>query len=87
MSITPKLLWKHKDPRSTRISEFKDQLEVKYRVELNDYEELRDWSISHINKFWKEVWYFTGIKASKLFIRVPFTTSSKMTPVDGEPRL
>jgi len=82
----PKLLWKHRDPTSTRISQFKRQLEVKYRVNLHDYEDLRKWSVSHINQFWEEVWYFTGVKASKTFTRVPSTTSTIVTPVDGEPR-
>lgn len=73
---TPKLLWKHKDPTSTRICEFRNHLEVKYQVELKDYEELRKWSISHINAFWEEVWLFTGIKASKPFTQVSSTASS-----------
>lgn len=79
MNSSPKLLWKHKHPTSTRIHQFKTRLEVKYQVELDDYEKLRKWSITHLNQFWEEVWYFTGIKASKPFTRVPFTTPIKVT--------
>lgn len=86
MGSTLKLLWKHKDPTSTRIFQFKNQLEVKYGVKLHDYEDLHSWSISHINQFWEEVWYFTGVKASKTFARVPSTTSSKVALFDGGPR-
>jgi len=86
MANTPELLWKHKDPTSTRIFQFKKRLEVKYRVDLHDYEDLRKWSISHINQFWEEVWYFTGVRGSKTFTRVLFTTSDKMASFDGGPR-
>lgn len=86
MSSSPKLLWKHKDPTSTRIHQFKTHIELKCQVELDDYEKLRKWSITNLNQFWEEVWHFTGIKASKPFTRVPFTTPSKVTIIDRELR-
>ena len=61
-----KLLWTHKNPTSTRIHEFKTLLESKYGVTLHDYQDLYDWSIAHIDAFWREVWSFTGVKASNL---------------------
>ncbi|KAL6721604.1 hypothetical protein ACLMJK_000708 [Lecanora helva] len=65
----PKLLWKHRDPESTRISQFKKSLEEKHGIVFEDYRSLYQWSISNINQFWEEVWHFTGIKASRPFTK------------------
>lgn len=66
----PNRLWEHKDPSSTKTFEFKKHVETKYQVIFQDYEQLRQWSITNINKFWEEVWHFTGIKASNAFTKV-----------------
>ena len=47
--------------------EFKKLVEQEYDLELPDYEDLRKWSIANIEDFWKEVWYFTGVRASQSF--------------------
>ena len=62
------LLWQHKDPTATRLGEFKKLIEEKHRVKLETYEELRQWSIKNLSKFWGQVWEFTHVTAS-----VPFT--------------
>ena len=64
------LLWRYNDPISTRIWQFKTSIEIKYNTALQDYEALRIWSITHLAEFWSEVWYFTGICASKPFEEV-----------------
>ncbi len=71
-NANPKLLWRHRDPSSTRTDAFRRHVESKYDVTFEDYEELRQWSISNINSFWEEVWHFTGMKASKPFTKVSF---------------
>lgn len=62
------LLWQHKDPTATRLYEFKQLIEAKHRVKLASYEDLRQWSIDNLSKFWGHVWEFTHVRAS-----VPFT--------------
>lgn len=62
-----KLLWKHADPASTRLFHFKSLIENKYSLRLQEYEDLRQWSIANIGKFWEEVWHFTGVRASCSF--------------------
>lgn len=62
-----KLLWRHTDPTSTRAFQFKSLIETKYNVTLQEYEDLRLWSIAKIGKFWEEVWHFTGVRASCSF--------------------
>ena len=71
-SFTP--LWSHKDPQSTRIWEFKERIQKKYDVKLDDYEALWQWSINNISPFWSEVWHFTGIKASEPYTEVTSIT-------------
>ena len=66
----PKLLWEHRNPSSTRIYEFQRHLESRYGLQLQNYEDLHQWSVTHLNHFWEEVWYFTGVKASKPFTKV-----------------
>ena len=63
-------LWEHENPISTRTYEFKRSIEAKYGVHLEDYEELRQWSINHLGPFWEEVWHFTGIRSSTPFTKV-----------------
>ncbi|KAA6408639.1 MAG: acetoacetate- ligase [Lasallia pustulata] len=64
------MLWRHKNPESTSMYEFKTLVEKKYHVKLNGYEALRQWSINHIAQFWEEIWHFTGIRASTPFTKV-----------------
>ena len=66
----PKLLWEHKDPSSTKTFAFRKHVETKFNVTFKDYEQLRQWSITNVSKFWEEVWHFTGIKASNAFTKV-----------------
>ena len=68
ISKTP--LWSHKKPESTRIWEFKENVQRKYGLELETYEALWQWSINNLNAFWSEVWHFTGVKASKPYTEV-----------------
>ena len=77
------LLWRHKDQTSTRIWEFKTLIEKKHDVQLQDYEILRKWSITYIAEFWREVWYFTGIRASKPFEEVALLIG-ELTPQHTE---
>ena len=64
-----KMLWEHTNPSSTRMFHFKKLIESKYNLELQEYEDLRRWTIINIGKFWEEVWHFTGVRASNSFTR------------------
>ena len=72
-ALTDQKLWDHEDPTSTRTYAFKKSVEDKYNVQLDDYESLRRWSVSHLAQFWEEVWYFTRIRASTSFTKVGIT--------------
>ena len=73
-SLSPhSMLWRHKDPESTCMYDFKRLVEKKYNVRLDGYEALRQWSITHLAQFWEEVWHFTGIQSSTPFTKVSVT--------------
>jgi acetoacetyl-CoA synthetase len=63
-------LWRHSDPKSTFMWEFKELISRKYDVELDSYEHLYNWSIDNISPFWDETWSFTGIKSSLPYSKV-----------------
>ncbi|KAH0558780.1 hypothetical protein GP486_004578 [Trichoglossum hirsutum] len=64
-------LWEHPAPESTRIHLFKESINRKFDVKLNDYKDLYRWSVGNPARFWEEVWIFTGIRAS-----IPFQETS-----------
>lgn len=67
---TPTELWRHPNPRETRMWAFKDVVNSKYGQDLQSYDELYHWSIENIPQFWAETWSFTGVKASQPFKKV-----------------
>jgi hypothetical protein len=44
---------------------FKERVEQKYGVKLQDYRDLYNWSIENIADFWKETALVTGVHAKK----------------------
>src|SRR5438045_514042 len=72
-------LWRHLSPRSTRMFEFLEMINKNYGLNLteHDYAKLQSWSTEHIASFWKEVWHFTGVKASKQYVQVTRTDLAK----------
>lgn len=63
-------LWRHANPESTRMWEFKERINSKYHLKLRTYDELYQWSIDSLSDFWEETWHFTGINSSKTFDKV-----------------
>ncbi|KAA8567693.1 hypothetical protein EYC84_008165 [Monilinia fructicola] len=63
-------LWRHSNPSSTRMYEFKEIVNKKYGLKLKTYDDLYRWSIENIAEFWEETWWFTGIRVEKGFEKV-----------------
>ncbi|KAI1099174.1 acetoacetate-CoA ligase [Jackrogersella minutella] len=61
----PTELWRHPNPSSTRMYKFLELMRLKYSADIKDYPTLYKWSIESISDFWKEVWEFCGIRASR----------------------
>src|SRR5690606_15034138 len=75
--VNPEVLWEHPDPQSTTFWRFKDAISKKYNVEFGpetSENSLWRWYINNIQEFWEEVWDFTGIKASRKFDKVVYTS-------------
>ena len=62
-----KLLWRptRESIEQSRMYAFARRIEQKYDVVLPDYASLHAWSIENLEDFWKEVWEWFGIVASK----------------------
>ena len=83
---TPVELWRHPDPRNTRMWGFKDAINTKYGLELQTYDDLYRWSIDNVPQFWAETWSFCGVEASQPFKKVgeiflPFSSRDSGFPV------
>ena len=81
--VAPLELWRHASPQASRMHQFKHLISHKYGVELPQYEHLYRWSIENIAAFWKEVWHFTGVRASEPFqtVTMPETLCLTVFPL------
>ncbi|CAF3492225.1 unnamed protein product [Adineta steineri] len=63
-------LWSPPSGAHTNIDDFRNIITNKYRVQLESYWDLHEWSINHISKFWEEFWIYSDIKYSVPFEQV-----------------
>ena len=68
--------------QSHKLSELRRLINEKYDVRLETYHDLHRWSVEHYDKFWAEVWTFTGIVSSE---RAEVAVDTK-TPINEIPR-
>ena len=57
-------MWKHPYPQSTRMDAFRRLVNRKHGLKLNTYDELHNWSVTHLDSFNRELWEFCGITHS-----------------------
>jgi len=62
-----KLLWtpSREKIKKTNLIEFQKILNNKYKLKIDNYIDLYNWSINNLEKFWKEVWIYSKIIHSK----------------------
>lgn len=67
-----KLLWEpsRKQIEASQMHVFMTGVNENYNHQFTSYEELRQWSIEHLPEFWKEMWRFARIRASRAFTEV-----------------
>ncbi|KAB8343185.1 hypothetical protein FH972_022775 [Carpinus fangiana] len=58
-------LWRHKDPSATQMHAFLREVDAKYKLGLENYADLYQWSVESLEDFWREVVRFTGVKLSQ----------------------
>lgn len=62
-----KELWRPTSPQSTRIHQFKSEMNQKFGLSLETYNDLWQWSINEPARFWEEVARFTEVKFHKTY--------------------
>ncbi len=67
-----KLLWQPSEAqiKASNMYRFMTMINERYGTSFDNYDGLYEWSVDHISEFWKEMWDFAGIKASKPYDRV-----------------
>jgi len=55
---------------ASQMDAFRNQINARYNLSLNDYHELHQWSITHITDFWKAIWGFMSIEFSSDYTQV-----------------
>jgi acetoacetyl-CoA synthetase len=60
-------LWQPSNDRinASNMLGFTRQLEDRLGLVFDDYDQLHQWSIDHLELFWQQVWIFTNIRASR----------------------
>jgi len=63
------LLWKPAEDRvqQTNMFKFVQLINERYQKDFNEYSELYEWSITHPDAFWAEMWEFAEIQASEKY--------------------
>ncbi|TNE92234.1 MAG: acetoacetate--CoA ligase [Deltaproteobacteria bacterium] len=62
--------------RSTQLDAFRREINARFGLSLETYDDLHTWSVSEVSSFWEAVWQFTGL-----------VRSTEPTRVMGEPRM
>ncbi|EFE42063.1 acetoacetyl-CoA synthase [Trichophyton verrucosum HKI 0517] len=65
--MEPKELWRPSIPESTQVYQFKNRIIQRHGLSLQNYDDLREWSIRSPALFWEEIWHYTGVKAHKTY--------------------
>ncbi|KAG7406689.1 Acetoacetyl-CoA synthetase [Fusarium oxysporum f. sp. rapae] len=61
-NITPaNAIWKHLDPRATRLDAFRRRINRSYNLDIKTYAQLHEWSVEYLEAFCQEAWAFLGI--------------------------
>ncbi|NQV16740.1 acetoacetate--CoA ligase [bacterium] len=63
--MTNKILWTPSDIqiKQAQITQFCQQVNLKYEIDLATYDDLYRWSLTYAAEFWSEMWIFGGIIA------------------------
>ncbi len=51
--------------KHANITEFANRISLTHNIELQNYDQIHQWSINHAEAFWQMVWQFCDVRASK----------------------
>ncbi|GBN72853.1 Acetoacetyl-CoA synthetase [Araneus ventricosus] len=75
LESNPTVVWNKKVP-NTELEKFKKIVEKKYGQHFDSYWDLHKWSVENYPDFWKEIWHFFDVIASKPYDEVFVKTGS-----------
>jgi acetoacetyl-CoA synthetase len=64
------LLWTPTNPNDTNMFRFISYINTNFKLDLKTYNDLREFSVTELSKFWSSVWSFCNIKSSMPFDKV-----------------
>lgn len=68
--MNPKLMWFPDPSRVTKLDHLRNQINTKYAVSLENYQDLYRWSCDNYSEFWEEVWLYTEAIHSRPYDQV-----------------
>lgn len=70
MDMECKALWYPDSKRDTQMDKFRIQVNKDFGLNLENYQDLYEWSVDSYAEFWAQVWNFCGIVCSKPYDEV-----------------
>ncbi|KAI9488917.1 acetoacetate-CoA ligase [Zychaea mexicana] len=64
LTVDPPCLWKPSHPEDTEMAKFRRHVNTKFNLQLQNYQELWQWSVDNAPAFWSTVWDYTNVIAS-----------------------
>ncbi len=55
---------------ATQMDTFRNQVNIRFNLDLNSYQNLHEWSVTHISDFWKAIWGYMAIEFSSDYAQV-----------------
>ncbi|ORZ01228.1 acetoacetate-CoA ligase [Syncephalastrum racemosum] len=80
LPVHPKALWTPSAQGNTEMDRFREHVNKKYNLQLSNYQELWQWSVTSIEDFWMTVWEYTNVIASHRGERV-LDTSKRLDEI------
>ncbi|XP_065054567.1 acetoacetyl-CoA synthetase-like [Rhopilema esculentum] len=74
------VLWTPRPDIRTQMDEFRCHVNKKFAVNIENYQDLWQWSVDNTSLFWGEFWHFSGLKYSQKFESV-VDTSAPMSDI------
>ncbi|MBC8344892.1 MAG: acetoacetate--CoA ligase [Candidatus Marinimicrobia bacterium] len=55
---------------ASQLEAFRRQVNVRFNLDLNGYQDLHEWSVTHISDFWKAIWGYMAIEFSSDYTQI-----------------
>jgi acetoacetyl-CoA synthetase len=78
-----KLLWQPSKEKiaQTNMNKYKNFLSRRYNLNFHNYNEMYEWSVKHVDKFWETIWIYGEIYSSKKYTTIMDTNFGKFIKI------